>query len=82
RSRGGGGGGVGPPPAGGAGEAGHAAVQGRPDAWRGTPVSQAAEQPIVGGAIVSPTLEAAPLNALGATGAPVAPSAPSAPTAQ
>lgn len=56
----------GPLPAAGPREPGHALLQVRPDALRVTPVSQAADQPIVGGPIVPPALETAPLNASGA----------------
>ncbi|MGQ7842732.1 hypothetical protein ACUTFY_32735, partial [Burkholderia pseudomallei] len=56
----------GPLPAAGPREPGHALLQVRPDALRVTPVSQAADQPIVGGPIVPPALETAPLNAPGA----------------
>ncbi|AHI64270.1 hypothetical protein NX868_06695 [Burkholderia thailandensis] len=69
----------GPLPAAGSREPGHALLQVRPDALRVTPVSQAADQPIVGGPIVSPTLEAAPLNALGAAADPASGAAPGAP---
>nr|WP_232239070.1 hypothetical protein [Burkholderia oklahomensis] len=55
----------GPMPAAGAREPGHALLQVRPDALRVTPVSQAADQPVVGGPIVSPPLDTAPLNAPG-----------------
>lgn len=65
----------GPLPAAGPREPGHALLQVRPDALRVTPVSQAADQPIVGGPIVPPALETAPLNASGAAPAPSSPPA-------
>lgn len=67
----------GPLPAAGPREPGHALLQVRPDALRVTPVSQAADQPIVGGPIVPPALETAPLNAPGAAPA-AAPGSPAA----
>ncbi|AOJ70952.1 MULTISPECIES: hypothetical protein [Burkholderia] len=61
----------GPMPAAGPREPGHALLQVRPDALRVAPVSQAADQPIIGGPIVSPPLDTAPLNALGPTSGPM-----------
>ncbi|ACQ98419.1 hypothetical protein M218_01865 [Burkholderia pseudomallei MSHR338] len=71
----------GPLPAAGPREPGHALLQVRPDALRVTPVSQAADQPIVGGPIVPPALETAPLNAPGAAPAAASDSAPGSPAA-
>ncbi|KGV91880.1 hypothetical protein X897_2992 [Burkholderia pseudomallei ABCPW 30] len=71
----------GPLPAAGPREPGHALLQVRPDALRVTPVSQAADQPIVGGPIVPPALETAPLNASGAAPAAASDSAPGSPAA-
>ncbi|EIP89757.1 hypothetical protein A33K_13339 [Burkholderia humptydooensis MSMB43] len=72
----------GPLPAAGPREPGHALLQVRPDALRVTPLSQAADQPIVGGPIVSPTLDTAPLNAFGAApGWPAALASSSSPAA-
>ncbi|CAJ7447199.1 Uncharacterised protein [Burkholderia pseudomallei] len=66
----------GPLPAAGPREPGHALLQVRPDALRVTPVSQAADQPIV-----PPALETAPLNAPGAAPAAASDSAPGSPAA-
>ncbi|VBJ28553.1 Uncharacterised protein [Burkholderia pseudomallei] len=71
----------GPLPAAGPREPGHALLQVRPDALRVTPVSQAVDQPIVGGPIVPPALETAPLNAPGAAPAAASDSAPGSPAA-
>ncbi|KGS90810.1 hypothetical protein [Burkholderia pseudomallei] len=71
----------GPLPAAGPREPGHALLQVRPDALRVTPVPQAADQPIVGGPIVPPALETAPLNAPGAAPAAASDSAPGSPAA-
>lgn len=71
----------GPLPAAGPREPGHALLQVRPDALRVTPVSQAADQPIVGGPIVPPALKTAPLNAPGAAPAAASDSAPGSPAA-
>lgn len=71
----------GPLPAAGPREPGHALLQVRPDALRVTPVSQAADQPIVGGPIVPPALETTPLNAPGAAPAAASDSAPGSPAA-
>lgn len=71
----------GPLPAAGPREPGHALLQVRPDALRVTPVSQAADQPIVGGPIVPPALETAPLNAPGAAPAAASDSATGSPAA-
>lgn len=71
----------GPLPAAGPREPGHFAQQVRPDALRVTALAQAADQPVVGGPIEQPNLEAEPLDAASAPAStPAAPGAASAPT--
>ncbi|AOJ11410.1 hypothetical protein [Burkholderia mayonis] len=69
----------GPMPAAGAREPGHALLQVRPDALRVTPVSEAMDQPTVGGPIMSPPLDTAPLNAPGSVPSSAAGATPGSP---
>ncbi|WDD95488.1 hypothetical protein Bsp3421_005664 [Burkholderia sp. FERM BP-3421] len=68
----------GPLPAAGPREPGHLAQQVRPDALRVTALAQAADQPVVGGPIEQPNLDAEPLDAASAAAPASAPGAASA----
>jgi hypothetical protein len=71
----------GPVPAAGPREPGHFAQQVRPEALRVVAVAQAADQPVVGGPIEQPAIEAEPLDAASAPtpASGVAPAGASAP---